>query len=147
LKGEERLWLVEAALAIGVSSLAIRLMPFRRLARLLEWTSKYKPTPPGSCELLVGRAGWAIELASRAAPWKTLCFQKGLALHWMMRRRNVETILHYGVARQPEKGLTAHVWISFKGSDVMGGEVADQFACVASFPSASPDALVQPEPR
>jgi hypothetical protein len=93
----------------------------------------------------VAKAGWAIEAVSRAVPWKAVCFQKGLALHWMMRRRKVETILHYGVTRQPEKGLIAHVWISFEGGDVMGGDVSDQFACVASFPSPSADPFVRLE--
>jgi hypothetical protein len=143
LTGKEWLWLMEAALAICMSSVAIRLMPFRQLAKVLKWMTRDGPAQPAHGELLVAKAGWAIEAVSRAAPWRTVCFQKGLALQWMMRRRNVKTVLNYGVARQAEKGLMAHVWISFQGLDVMGGEVADQFARVASFPSNSSDCLPQ----
>lgn len=75
--------------------------------------------------------GW-----SRRVPWRVVCFQQGLALHWMARRRGIASVLHYGVAHDPA-GLAAHVWVSVDGRIVIGGEEAPRFACLAYFPAAA----------
>jgi hypothetical protein len=72
-------------------------------------------------------------------PWKAVCFQRGLALHWMLRRRGIASVLHYGIAQGNDRGLRAHVWISADGRVVLGGAEAAEFTCVASFPPAAQD--------
>ena len=84
--------------------------------------------------MAVQRVAQAVNAWARRFPWKTVCFQKGLALHWMLRRRGVDSRLHYGVDHHAVKGLRAHVWVSVGGETVMGGEVADEFTCLATFP-------------
>jgi hypothetical protein len=57
----------------------------------------------------------------------------------MLRRRGLPSILHYGVGRGPESRLRAHVWVSLEGETLLGGEVAEQFACLATFPPSARD--------
>lgn len=125
--------LVEALAALALASLAIALLPFRRVAAIA--------SPPGRgperTDLeTVRRARSALIGWSRRVPWRAVCFQKGLALHWMLRRRGIRSVLLYGV-RQDVDGIAAHVWIDVDGETVIGGEEAPTFACLARFP---PDA-------
>jgi len=130
---------LEAALALSVTSLVIAVFPFRRIAG---WAStRGIVTRPSSDHAGALRVAQAIESWGRRLPWKTVCFQKGLALHWMLRRRGISTRLHYGVGHSSKKALRAHVWISVGGEIVMGGEVAHEFTCLAVFPSQPANAV------
>lgn len=127
--------LAEALPALVLASLAVKLAPFRRVAA---WASG----PGGGAgldEATLRKARWAVEAWARRVPWRTVCFQKGLALHWMLRRRGVGSILHYGVAKEAGAGLKAHVWVTVGGRPVIGGEEAPGFACLATFPPQEPN--------
>lgn len=126
----------EALVAVATASIAIRLASFRSVVE------KAGAVGPASGDREQDRreafrCSWAVERVAGLVPWRTVCFQKGLALHRMLRRRGVPSILHYGVGKQPEKGLAAHVWVSVDGWIVMGGDVAHEFRELASFPASA----------
>ncbi len=73
----------------------------------------------------------------RLVPWRAVCFQQGLAVHSMLRRRGIGSILHYGIRRAPEGGMGAHVWVCVNGQPVIGGEEAPGFSCLATYPAAA----------
>jgi hypothetical protein len=128
-------WLLlgEALLALGWASLAIRILPFRRVA-----ASASRPRAPARRRATAAaKICWAVEAWARRVPWKAVCFQRGLAAHVMLRRRGLNSILHYGVARKEGEGLSAHVWVSLDGPILLGGREAPDFICLATFPSAS----------
>lgn len=83
----------------------------------------------------IKRVRWAIAAASRRVPWRTMCFEQGLAAHLMLRRRGLPSVLYYGAAPNKEKGLAAHVWVRVGVIEIVGCEIADQFAVLAVFPS------------
>ena len=64
-------------------------------------------------------------------PFRALCFEQGLTVQRMLRRRGIPARLHYGIAAGDE--LKAHVWISVDGTIVHGGEVAPRYAEVAAW--------------
>lgn len=122
--------LAEALAALTLASLAIALLPFRRVAAAASAPALGRArTDPES----VRRARSAVTGWSRRVPWRTVCFQKGLAVHWMLRRRGIPSVLLYGVRREGD-GLAAHVWVDVAGETVIGGEEAPAFACLARFP-------------
>jgi hypothetical protein len=125
--------LAEALAALTLASLAIALLPFRRVAAA---ASARGPKAARTDPEAVRRARSAVTGWSRRVPWRTVCFQKGLAVHWMLRRRGVPSVLLYG-ARRDGDGLAAHVWVDVEGETVIGGDEAPNFACLARFP---PDA-------
>jgi hypothetical protein len=127
------LLLAEALAALVLASLAIALLPFRQIAAA---ASVRGPGEARSDPEMVRRVRGAVQGWARRVPWKAVCFQRGLALHWMLRRRGIPSVLLYGARHQGE-GLTAHVWVDVDGETVIGGEEAPQFACLARFP---PDA-------
>lgn len=125
--------LAEALAALALASLAIALLPFRRVAAAASATGRKSPrADPES----VRRARSAVTGWSRRVPWRAVCFQKGLALHWMLRRRGIPSVLLYG-ARRDGDGLAAHVWVDVDGETVIGGEESPNFACLARFPPDS----------
>ena len=129
------LLLAEALAALALASLAIALLPFRRVAAM---ASAWERKPANSDSETVRRVRGAVQSWGRRVPWKAVCFQRGLALHWMLRRRGIRSVLLYGVRHQ-EDGLSAHVWVDVDGETVIGGEEAPGFACLARFP---PDAAI-----
>jgi hypothetical protein len=127
----------EASMTLASSSLAIALLPFKRLHGLLGHHGSNLRAPTAD-ERRVRQICWAVEAAAKRLPWRTVCFQKGVALHWMLRRRGIPTYLHYGVGKSPEAELAAHVWISHQDVILMGGDVASDFTCVATYPGEHP---------
>lgn len=133
LGGTNRKLLAEALPALMLASLAVAVIPFRRVAGLASRPLRREPAPADPAFLRKMR--WAVDAWGNRVPWRAVCFQRGLALHWMLRRRGIDSVLHYGVAQSGETGLRAHVWVSVAGRDVIGGEEAAGFARVASFPA------------
>jgi hypothetical protein len=131
----ERLVLAEAVGALAVAALAIRLIPFKSLAASAGSVGQGKK---GGAEApAIAKSRWAIRATAPYLPWKIACFQEGLALHSMLRRRGVASFLHYGVGQSAERGLSAHVWVSVNGRVVIGEEEAGSYACLAIFPAAT----------
>ena len=133
----DRILLLEAAGALTVASLAIRMLPFRKVVDATGVGSARRRVDPNLAWGEIARVRWAIEACARRLPWKIVCFQKGLALHKLLQRRGVETRLHYGVAQNTERGLTAHVWVTHEGEAVIGGEEAPRHTCLATFPAVT----------
>ncbi|HEX8222685.1 MAG TPA: lasso peptide biosynthesis B2 protein [Allosphingosinicella sp.] len=124
------LLLAEALVALALASMAIALLPFRKVAAAASARGRRKAR--GDAET-VRRVRGAVNGWGRRVPWKAVCFQRGLALHWMLRRRGIRSVLLYGVGHR-EDGLAAHVWVDVDGETVIGGEEAPGFACLARFP-------------
>jgi hypothetical protein len=76
--------------------------------------------------------GRAVAGVARRAPFRALCFEQGLTVQRMLRRRGLPAVLHYGIgAGAPPR---AHVWVSLDGEIVHGGELAPQFQEVGQWP-------------
>jgi hypothetical protein len=137
LPAREKAILIEGLLVLAGSSLAIALLPFRKVATL---ASRFDPIEGSDVDLsTVSKCRWAVQAWADRVPWRAVCFQRGLALHLMLRRRGIPSLLHYGVAQTRDKGLSAHVWISAGDRLVLGGEQAPGYTCLSTFPGAPGD--------
>ena len=130
LSWRDRGLLAEAALALTWSSLCIALQPF---SKVVGQAARAAPSPRTAPSALVGRIAWAIGACARRAPWRAVCFQQGLAAHWMLRRRGLRTTLYYGARREDRGGLAAHVWVRSGDLDVIGCENADDYSLLSTF--------------
>jgi hypothetical protein len=136
LSGPDRLLVIEATLVIAAGSLAILILPFRAIARLAAHPLR-QPEISGEARMeAVRHVRWAVIVCARRLPWRAACFQQGLAVQWMLRRRGAyPSVLYYGAAPDDETGLTAHVWVRDGDMDVVGGALASRFAVLARFPA------------
>jgi hypothetical protein len=125
--------LSEAGAAVLIASAAIRLLPFRVLCRSMR--GNLGAAPAGTTEIAQIRR--AINAWAGRLPWRTLCFEKGLSAHMMLRRRRRASTLYYGAATIDGE-LKAHVWVKSGERDVVGCEIADDYALLARFPDEPP---------
>jgi hypothetical protein len=126
--------LAEALPTLVWASLAISVLPFRRVAAAASLPRRNVRPPDAAA---ARKIAWAVNAWARRVPWRAVCFQRGLAAHRMLRRRGYESVLHYGVAQSQGEGLKAHVWVALGGEAVIGGEEAPGFTCLTVFPGGS----------
>lgn len=118
--------LAEALVGIVRASVAVRLLPFKDLDRRL--TAEVDGVPVDA-----ETAYWirrAVLAWGRRLPWRTKCFEQGLAAAAMLRRRGFAATVHYGAARADDR-LLAHVWVTSGPIPVVGHENRDDFAALA----------------
>ena len=125
------LLLAEAGAAIIAASLALRLVPFRALADRLGRARKGQGQADAETVYWLRRAvlAWA-----RRLPWRTLCFEQGLAAFVLLRRRGFKATLHFGAATVDGE-LKAHVWVTSGRTEVMGCENKEDFGLLKRFGS------------
>jgi hypothetical protein len=136
----ERLLLAEAAILLAVSSLAIAWLPFRWVTRFAGREGR-RPDLSAGTEPSIAAIRWAVAACGRFAPWRPVCFQHGLAAHWMLRRRGIISTLYYGASSDPDRGVIAHVWIKSGELPVIGCEEAGRYAVLATYPPATGSSL------
>jgi hypothetical protein len=122
--------------ALARASVAIRLLPFRKVVGSAEAIAVQKEPDAQFSAREIARTSWAVTALGRRLPWKIVCFQKGLALHRLLRKRGIATRLHYGVAQVGQGPLKAHVWVTHDGVAVIGGAEAEGYTCLATFPAS-----------
>ena len=133
LSWQDRLLLLDAIRWLAIANIAIAVLPFRVIGLLASRPIR-RPLPRHVRLNKVQRIRWAIMATAARVPWRALCFQQGLAAQLMLRRRGIPSVLYYGAAQDDRSGLYAHVWVRDGDVDVIGGEVADRFAILATFP-------------
>jgi hypothetical protein len=136
LAPKDRILLLQVTVALAKASVAIRLLPFRTVVGSAETVAASHEPDAASSAQEIGRTTWAVNALGRRLPWKIVCFQKGLALHRLLRKRGINTRLHYGVAQDGAGPLKAHVWVTHDGVAVIGGEEAEGYTCLATFPAS-----------
>ncbi|MBI1330837.1 MAG: lasso peptide biosynthesis B2 protein [Alphaproteobacteria bacterium] len=125
--------LAEAGFVLVLASIAIRLVPFKRIAQVASApTGRLLPQEERLPE--IRRIRWAVVAWADRVPWRAMCFERGLSVHWMIRRRGVPSIMHYGAVLDPDEGLLAHVWIKDGDVPIIGCESESRFRLLASFP-------------
>jgi len=130
LTWRDRLLLGEAMLCLAIASLLIALLSFRSVARLM--TSGRKTVDPAPAPK-ARHIAWALNACGNRVPWRAVCFQRGVAALMMLRRRGWAAVINYGIRRDDDGSLAAHVWARSGDVDVIGCENAVDFQLVTSF--------------
>jgi hypothetical protein len=129
LTSARRKLLMRALLMLSAASAAVALLPFRRAIRFGSVARQ------SGEQLLVADCIWAVRAAAKRLPWRTVCIEQGLTAQRMLRRAGIDAVLHYGARREPGFGkLEAHVWVTVAGRAILGGEEAQDFAEITSYP-------------
>jgi hypothetical protein len=132
LGGRELALFAEAACALTLATAAIRILPFRTVVRTMGYGGAEQDRGQADADVAL-EVRRAVKRAARRLPWTIVCFPEGLAAHWMLRRRGVPSLVHYGI-RQAESELTAHVWVTLGETVVIGEETTNLHTGVAVFP-------------
>ncbi len=119
-----RLLVVEAAAWLTVSVAALRLLPFRHVARLMIGRAAPADTPLAAAlppSAVPRQAALAVTRASTLLPFPCVCLPQAMAAKAMLARRRYDTVLHLSVSSAAGTGMTAHAWLTLDGASVIGG--------------------------
>jgi len=141
IDNHSRLLLGEAVVCLAAARLALIFVPFPLLARRI---GSFVPpadarAAPAALPALSGQAalaevvGWAVTRAARYVPFKAVCLPQAMAAQVMLKRRGVQSVMHFGAAKGTDKPLDAHAWLDAAGIEVTGYPVAENFTEVACF--------------
>jgi Transglutaminase-like superfamily len=135
LSWPDRQLLLEATLSLAIAALFVGVLPFRVVVRCGSLSGAGSEPCLQTHPTAVKRIRWAIEASARRVPWRAMCFEQGLAAQFMLRRRQIFSVLYYGVAPDVDRGISAHVWVRSGELDVVGCELAYRYAVLATVPS------------
>ena len=130
-----QLLLIEALFTLVYARLWMLAQPFQRVAaRLGRPGTPVEDQPPvvlaqndADCARQVSRA---VRWVAKVVPFRSVCLQQAVAAKIMLRRRNIASTLHFGVAISSEGGdpaIKAHAWLRAGSVDVTGFDVAHQY--------------------
>jgi len=133
--------LIEAVLWLLVARLSLIFVSFPRLARRLGTVVGPDDTRallvqahcPDDHARLAAEIGWAVTRAARHVPFKAVCLPQAMAARIMLKRRGVDSVLHFGARIGQDKPIDAHAWLDAAGVEVTGYPVAETFAEIACF--------------
>ncbi|MFZ6027635.1 MAG: lasso peptide biosynthesis B2 protein [Chloroflexota bacterium] len=127
----DRWLLVEAFFGLALIGFAIRILPFRRVARLLRLRmgdAMTAETPD-----LAVRVGWAVTTAAQRTPWRSTCLAQAVVGKMMLLRRKIPATLSLGVAKSPADALQAHAWLRCGEQILTGRAEYLRFNVIANF--------------
>lgn len=138
IDGRRRALGAEAVLCLALARLGLFVLPFptlaRRLGTLTAPRDAHAQTSHRPDDATVARdVGWAVTRAARYLPFRAACLPQALAARWMLQRRGVASVLHFGAIDGPAAGIKAHAWLDAAGVDVTGYPVAADCAEIACF--------------
>jgi hypothetical protein len=124
----------EAALALCVAQLLLRVLSLRRIGRLAGMTPGTPAAP--TLDRTAHPSGRAVARALGAAaarlPWTSNCLAQALAGRMMLSRRGVRSAVVLGV-RRDEGAFLAHAWLAVADGTVCGGEQAAGYRPLAEW--------------
>lgn len=123
----ERWLLIKAALLLETIKLAMHLLPFRVLRRLVDEAGKIPSGLRWVQQCSAERVAWAVETASRHMPGEKTCLTQALATQVLLARRGYPALLHIGVVKNEKGEFQAHAWVECEGKIVIGGHELERY--------------------
>ncbi len=126
---------VEAVLALVLALVLVRLVPPRLW--LPHVRAGATPRPGGestaggtSTPQTPGQIGRAVAKVARYLPFRAKCLPQAMAAQRMLRRRDIQATLVFGVRRNdtPERELDFHAWLVSGGETIIGEHEVETYS-------------------
>jgi hypothetical protein len=130
----DKILYLEAMFWLGISRLAILIVPFRWIAPFLgtHMASSDENDGNGDRETVIF-VSRTIRTMSRHLPWECKCLAQAISGKMMLRRRQIPSTLYLGVAKKEDGDLNAHAWLRAGDIIILGGGGLKRFAVVSTF--------------
>lgn len=132
-----KLWLVPAWIGLGLASLAITTLAFKRIApRLGTFCGLTKPIATASAnqERRARQIGRTVQLAARYAPWRSDCYPQAIVARLLLGIYRLPFAVSMGIKRDAATGeAMAHAWVECGQISVTGGDGGREYSVVAVF--------------
>lgn len=134
-----RIMVLEAIFWLLIVRAAIWALPFRHVARRLGTLQPPSDAFAGDSFALrdknrAHQVGWVVARATKWLPVKMTCLHQAMAAKAMLKRRGIDSALHFGAAGSEFSGspFEAHAWLDSAGVKVTGYPAAADFTKIAS---------------
>jgi Transglutaminase-like superfamily len=123
LSPAERSLLLRAVTLLVIFRLALWLLPYPVLRRLMQ-SNLLAHRSHGSLNTFpIERLTWAVRVASRFVPAAT-CLTQSLALRTLLTRAGHPASVRIGVAKDALEGFQAHAWVESQGQALLNPPAA-----------------------
>jgi hypothetical protein len=125
---------LEALTLLALARMAVLLLPFRWVARVLGKQEAESPQQEDAAnDLRVRRIGVMVRETARNVPWTSKCLDQALAARIMLARRGIATTVYFGVNHDEQGRLAAHAWLRSGTLYVTGGAHRGRFTVINTF--------------
>lgn len=135
LTAAQRRLLVEAAVELPLTMLAVRLVSFARLTASLG--PLQQPASAGQVAAgqgaQAGQIAWAIGAVARRLPADPTCLARALAAQRLCASRGIATRLHLGAQRGQQGRAETHAWLDAGDTPITGYPLPDGMVEVGFF--------------
>lgn len=104
----EKKMLVEAVVLLFCTKIVLSLLPFRCCIRRFRPLDRFPECAP---EEVVVAIRIAIARAGRLAFWRNRCLVSSCAARMMLERRNIGSVMYFGLLFDAQHRLQAHAWV------------------------------------
>lgn|SRR6266436_705975 len=119
LQASERRLVLRTLLLVAAIRVALWVLPFQRLQRVLKsWNSWERPPILLPNDIPVGRLVWAVRAASRRIPAAS-CLTQSLALHYLLTHMGHRSEVRIGVTKDTAGSFGAHAWVECAGQPLL----------------------------
>ncbi|QNG58492.1 lasso peptide biosynthesis B2 protein [Bacillus sp. PAMC26568] len=133
LNRQMKLLIVEAFIFLAFARV-IKCLPFSKTSKYLGERNKESLIRNYEANLdTLKNISSAIHVASKYAPWETMCLVRAIASMKMLQRRGIESTLYLGTSRNHLKELTAHAWLRSGNYYVTGADERHLFTITCTF--------------
>ncbi|MBW7452522.1 lasso peptide biosynthesis B2 protein [Paenibacillus sepulcri] len=133
MRPELRMLLLEAFFYLGWARI-LKALPFSRLAPSLgKQMEETTYTRIRSNEPLLADVARAIHMVSRHTFWESKCLVMAIAGMKMLGRRQIESTLYMGTARDASGKMIAHAWLRSGAIYLTGADEIKKYTVVAIF--------------
>ena len=124
---------VEAFLYLAWARI-LKTIPFSKVAPTLGVFMNETPLSYNeSNRVIVRNISSAIHIMSRYTFWESQCLVKAIAAMKMLERRQIESTLYLGTAKDDKGNLIAHAWLRSGPFYITGADVMEKFTVVSKF--------------
>ena len=123
---------LEAYIMLGWARI-LKMMPFSRIAPTLGVHMEETDLNQMENKDMLKRVSEAIHIMSQYAFWESECLVKAIAGMKMLQRRQIESTLYLGTAKDENGQFIAHAWLRSGSFYISGKEGMERFLVVATF--------------
>ncbi|KKI91464.1 stage V sporulation protein S [Bacillus sp. SA1-12] len=125
--------LMESFFYLGIGKY-LKSIPFSKVAPTLgKHMEETTFDPPVVNKKVLPKISQAIQIMSRYTFWESQCLVKAIAAMKMLEKRQIESTLYLGTARDQNGELIAHAWLRSGPYYITGFEEMHKFTVVGKF--------------
>ncbi len=127
----EIFYFVEAFLCICIGKLMIKLISFRKIAKVLGEQGNQTSAEP--IDNLPKNVAIAVRRASHYVFFRSVCYDQAIAGKLMLKLRGTSSTIYFGTAKDENNKLIAHAWLKCGSFFVTGEKGMERFTVVGIF--------------